>query len=297
MSFKNALEEFTHAKILFDQPMKKHTGYGIGGCSRYFAQVDSLYVLNSLITLAKQYKVKYKVIGNGTNLLVSDLGFNGLIITLKGLNEVFFKRDYVRAMAGAPLEKLIKFATEHKKSGLEALSGIPATVGGATVMNAGAFGHTIADKIVSVETLYDGKIKIYDKDQCAFGYRTSRFLGKKEIIVSVDFALDSGESEHIYKCMKNYLDIRKSFQPTGKSCGSVFKNPKQCPAGALIERAGLKGYKIGGATISQKHANFIITDAKARAMDVYRLIEHVKNTVKELFGVELTEEIEYVGEF
>lgn len=297
MCFKNALSELTNARIYFDQPMKKHTGYGVGGCARYYAQIDSLFSLNILLSLSAQYKVKHKIIGNGTNLLVSDLGFDGIIIDLKNLNDVFFKRNYVKAMAGARLEKLIRFAVEHKFSGLEALSGIPATVGGAIVMNAGAFGHNISDYVVTVETLCDGKIKVFDKSDCKFAYRTSRFLNKKEVVVSATFNLPEGDSETINAGIKSYSELRKSIQPSGRSCGSVFKNPRPHTAGALIEGAGLKGYRIGGAFVSEKHANFILTTARAKSLDVYLLIQEIKRKVKDVFGVELKEEVEYVGEF
>ncbi|MBQ9734793.1 MAG: UDP-N-acetylmuramate dehydrogenase [Clostridia bacterium] len=297
MCFKNALSELTHVKILYDEPMKKHTGLGVGGCARYYAEIDSLFSLNRLLMLAKEFRVKYKAIGAGTNLLVSDLGFDGLIINTARLNDVFFKRDEVRVMAGAKLEKLIKFALDHRLTGLEALSGIPASVGGAVVMNAGAFGHNISEHLTSVETLDNGKIKIYDKDDCKFSYRSSRFLAKKEIVVSATFRLTAGEREIILAGIKTYTELRRSIQPTGRSCGSVFKNPKPYTAGALIDKLGLKGYSVGGATVSNKHGNFILTDQKAKAKDVYNLINFIKKKVKDEFGVDLYEEVEFVGEF
>ncbi len=297
MCFESALLEYTNAKITFDEPMKKHTGYGVGGIAKYYAKVDTLYSLNLLLNLAKQYRVKHKVIGNGTNVLVSDHGFDGIIIDTKDLNDVFLKRENVKAMAGATLDKLIRFNLEHKFGGLEALSGIPATIGGAVIMNAGAFGHNISDYILTVETLHNGKIKIYDKDECKFAYRTSRFLHKKEIIVSATFSFPSMDRELILSGIKSYAEIRKSIQPQGKSCGSVFINPKPLFAGALIEKAGLKGYAIGGAKVSEKHANFILTSSKATAKDVYRLIQEIKQKVKDAFGVLLVEEVECVGEF
>lgn len=297
MGLKNALEQFTHAKILFDEPMRKHTGYGVGGCARYYAEVDSLFALNNLITLAKNHRTKYKIIGCGTNILVSDLGYDGIIIDLKRLSDVFFKRDEVRAMAGARLDKLIKFASEHALTGLEALSGIPASIGGAVVMNAGAFGHNISDFITTVETLDNGKIKVYDKSACKFGYRTSRFLGKREAIISATFLLPEGNREIINAGIKTYLELRKSIHPSGRSCGSVFKNPKPYTAGELIDKAGLKGYAIGGASVSDKHGNFIVTTNKAKAKDVYCLIQDVKRKVKQAFDVNLLEEVECVGEF
>ncbi|MBQ7236321.1 MAG: UDP-N-acetylmuramate dehydrogenase [Clostridia bacterium] len=297
MGFKDELLEFTHAKIRFNEPMKRHTALGVGGKAKYFAEVDSLYGLNLLTTLAQKHRVKYKVIGNGTNILVSDNGYEGIIICLKKLSDVFFKRDEVRAMAGANLDKLIKFTLDHRLTGLEALSGIPATVGGAVVMNAGAFGHNISDRITTVETLCGGKIKIYDKEDCKFSYRKSRFLGKKETVVSASFKLDGCERDAVMNNIKKYRERRKNVQPTGKSCGSVFKNPTKYSAGALIDKAGLKGYALGGAKVSDRHGNFILTDSRATASDVYALIQYIKEEIFNIFGVRLLEEVEYIGEF
>ncbi len=297
MGFKDELVDCTHAKILLNQPMKKHTGYGVGGNALYFTKVDTLYTLNEIILLCNRYKVDYKVIGNGSNILVSDKGYNGVIINTSKLSDVFFKKDLVRAMSGATLQKLIKFCSGNNLSGLEALSGIPATVGGAIVMNAGAFGKNISDRLVSVETLYNGKIEKYYKDECKFGYRTSRFLGKKEVVISATFKLFPAEKELIVAGIEAYRDLRKSVQPTGKSCGSVFKNPVGYRAGRLIDSLGLKGTSVGGARISNEHANFILTDGKATALDVKNLIDYIKKKVLDAFNIELKEEIEYVGEF
>ncbi len=292
--FKRALSEIATCPIILDEPMKKHTSLGVGGNADYYAEVDSLYSLNALIELAKEHRIKYKVLGFGTNVLVSDSGYKGLIISTKKLNDVFFKRDYVRAMAGASLEKVLKFNFENKLTGLEALVGLPATVGGAIAMNAGAFGRSISDCIVEVETLKDGKIKKYYKPECKFGYRKSRFLSGKEIIVSATFEFENAEREVICSREKAYLDLRKIKQPSGRSCGSVFKNPKGYSAGELIEKAGLKGYAIGGARVSDKHANFIITQSLATAQDVKDLIIHIKDKVSQTFGVNLIEEVEYL---
>ena len=297
MGFKNQLENFTHAKIYFDEPMNKHTALGVGGKALYFAEVDSLCGLNLLVSLAKEHRIKVKILGNGTNVLVSEKGFDGLIISIKRLSDVFFKRDEVRAMAGAPLDKLIRFAHDNGLTGLEALSGIPATVGGAVVMNAGAFGHNISDCLTTVETLVDGKIKVYDKTDCKFGYRTSRFLCKKEIIISACFSLTPEEKQVILSKEKSYKEVRNSIQPMGKSCGSVFKNPKPYTAGELIDRAGLKGFSIGCVTVSKKHGNFITTKPRATANDVYTLIQIVKDKIKSEFNVVLEEEVEFIGDF
>lgn len=297
MDFSKELKGFSHAKITFEQPMKKFTTLGVGGCADYFAEVDSLYGLNLLISLAKEYNQPYFLLGNGTNILISDKGYRGLIICLKKLNDVFFKRDLVRAMAGANIDKVLKFNLANGLTGLERLSGIPATIGGAIVMNAGAFGHNISDHIVNVQTLYQGKINSYDKEQCEFAYRKSRFLGRKEIIISATFNFEYDSKETIEKNIKNYADLRRQIQPIGKSCGSVFKNPKGYSAGELIDRANLKGLRIGGAFVSERHANFIITQSNALSSDVYALIQHIKEKVKDKFDITLKEEVEFIGEF
>ncbi|MBQ3115527.1 MAG: UDP-N-acetylmuramate dehydrogenase [Clostridia bacterium] len=297
MGFKTELENFTLSKILYDVPMKKHTSFGVGGKAKYFTKVDSLCALNSLIQTAKRYKVKYKVIGNGSNLLVSDMGFNGLVICTKGLDDVYFKREQVRAMAGVKIEKLLSFCLKNRLSGIESLAGIPATVGGAVVMNASAFGRSISDHIAEVETLKDGKIKKYYKNECKFEYRKSRFYHSKETIVSATFNFREEDPQRIISAINSYREHRNNFHPQGRSCGSVFKNPKPERAGELIDRAGLKGLRFGGARVSLKHGNFIVTDKNASATDVYHLILHVKEKVEQLFGVQLFEEVEYVGEF
>lgn len=291
------LSENTHAKVFYDEPMKKHTSYGVGGLARCYVEVDNLYTLNEIVTYAKAQKIPFKILGNGTNVLVSDKGYNGIVICTVKLNDMFFVRDEIRAMAGASLFKLIKFAKEHRLGGLEALSGIPATIGGAIVMNAGAFGHNISDKLTTVETLCDGKIKKYYKEECRFNYRGSRFVGKKEVIVSASFRLKETDREIIASGIKSFSELRSSIQPSGKSCGSVFKNPKPETAGRLVDKAGLKGFAIGGASVSERHGNFITTNGNATANDVYELIQHIKKKIQKEFGIELKEEVEFVGEF
>ncbi len=298
MDLYSALLSNTHAKIFCDEPMKKHTSLGVGGKAKFYAEADSLYTLNELICFALEHNLPYKIIGNGTNLLVSDNGFNGLVVCTIKLNDVFFVRDEIRVMAGATIGKVIKFAKENRLAGLEPFCGIPATVGGAIVMNAGAFGHNISEYVSSVETLKNGKLHKYFVNDCGFSYRRSRFLGKKEIIVSANFRLKEGRKETINNSIKTYTELRQSIQPVGRTCGSVFKNPIDSEtAGRLIDKCGLKGYSIGGAVISEKHGNFIITKSSATANDVYNLIKHVKEKVKNEFQIELIEEVEFLGEF
>lgn len=295
--FNRALSEIPTCEIKPNEPMKKHTSLCVGGVADYYAEADSLCALNQLIQRAKEHKIKYKVLGFGTNVLVSDKGYRGLIISTRKLCDVFFKRNYVKAMSGAPITKLLRFNAENNLTGLEPLVGLPATVGGAIAMNASAFGCSISDNVVEVETLKDGKIKKYFKSDCKFSYRKSRFLTGKEVIVSATFDFHAAGREAIVAREKAYLDLRRAKQPAGRSCGSVFKNPERQSAGELIDRAGLKGYSIGGAKVSERHANFIVTQSSATALDVYNLILHVKRKINDVFGIFLQEEVEYLGEF
>lgn len=297
MGFKEEVLEYTHARILENQSMKKHSGYGVGGKARYFVNVDSIYTMSEIVGLAQRKNVAYKVIGNGTNILVSDKGYNGLIIKTTSLNDIMLKKDQVRAMAGATIQKLVKFCIDHSFTGLETFCGIPATVGGAIVMNAGAFSHEIGQKVDYVEVLRGGKIVKVDKKDCKFSYRSSSFLGKKDIVVSATFNLDKCDKEVVKSNVDAYAELRKKVQPMGKSCGSVFKNPTGKYAGKIIESLGLKGVRQGGAVVSEKHANFILTQGGANAQDVYSLIKLIKKKAKDELDIDLIEEIEFVGEF
>ena len=289
-------KEFTDAKIFENEKMKKHTSFGVGGCARYFVKVYSLYALNTIINCCKKSGYPFKVIGNGTNLLVSDKGYDGVIICTTALSDIFQTPQGIKAMAGASLQKLIAFSQSNNFTGLEYLSGIPATVGGGVVMNASAFGQSVSDHIIYVETIKNGKLIRYDKDVCKFGYRKSRFKGKNEVVASALFDLKKGDGKKISSDIKSVLALRKKLQPIGNTCGSVFKNPKGVTAGQLIEGANLKGVTCGGASVSEKHANFIINN-QGSATDIYNLINYVKQKVKLDFNIELQEEVEYIGEF
>ena len=281
------------AVVKTDEPLKNHCTLRIGGNARYFVTVKSLCSLRELVDSAKRVNMPYKVVGNGSNLLFSDDGYDGLIISLSGLSDISFSDFGVRALAGANLNSLIEYTVASGYSGIENLVGIPATVGGATVMNAGAFGKNISNHIVKVETVKDGKLKRYDKEECRFSYRKSRFLGSKEIITAVYFDFpkkDGNGNAHVLE----YLERRRAAQPFGRTCGSVFKNPKGDYAGRIIEECGLKGLKVGGASVSEIHANFILAHENATASDVRTLINKIKETVYKKKGIVLHEEVEYV---
>lgn len=297
MDFITSLKTIDRLKVKINEPLGKYTTLGVGGNALFFLMPTTLKSLNLALDLLKRYRIDYKVIGNGSNLLFCDEGYGGAIITLKGLNDVYSEKNHVIAMAGAPLSKVISYVNSLGKTGIEGLAGIPATVGGAVRMNAGAFGYTVSDYIVNVKTLKCGKIKVYEKENCNFSYRNSLFSKKKEIIVSATFDFPNGDIKTGKRLSFDFNEVRRIAQPSGRTCGSIFKNPQGAFAGALIENAGLKGYSIGGATISNVHANFIEVGENCTSSDVYRLIQYVKKRVDDVFGILLEEEVEYVGEF
>ncbi len=296
MGVKSELDTLYNTNILFDEPLSKHTYYKLGGNARIFAYPKTFKDLSELIFIAQNWGLKYFIIGNGSNVLASDSGFDGVCICTKFLDGINIENDKIRCCAGVVLSNLLSVLKDNCLSGLENLAGIPATVGGAVFMNAGANGGEISDKIISVQTLKDGRLKKYRQNECEFSYRNSIFQKNGEIILSVDFALEKRDYDECFNKLKESKRNRINM-PTRNNCGCVFRNPLNAYAGELIERAGLKGYSIGGATVSKEHANFILTNINAKSMDVYNLINYVKNSVKDKFNVDLLEEVRFLGDF
>ena len=281
-----------------NKPLNNLCSYKTGGKARCYFEPRSVKQLLDSINYCKENKISFKIIGNGTNLLFSDKGYDGLIINLKNFSKIeILKNDEIKAQAGVKLNNLIDFCAKFGYSGLENLYGIPATVGGATVMNAGAFNCQIFDYISVVETIKNNKFIRLDKENIKFSYRKTQFLHKDDAIISVRFNLKKDDPILIKERIKNFSLIINEKQPKGRSCGSVFKNPKGYFAGELIEKASLKGKKIGGAEVSSKHANFIIVNENCTSLDIKNLIELIEREVYNNFNVKLTKEIEYVGEF
>lgn len=283
------------SRIFYDEPMSNHTTLRVGGKAEIFVECGSVKDLNFFCETANEYGREVKIVGNGSNLLVSDRGYNGIVISLKNLRSVKRNGELVTAFCGATFAEVIDFCENNGFTGSEEFSGLPSQVGGAVVMNAGAFGASVSDYVESVTVLRKGKLFSLDKSDCDFSYRNSVFKRNGDVICSVNFRFPVGgfDKEKAERC----LEKRKEKQPSGKSCGSVFLNPDGDYAGRLIDEAGLKGFSIGGAKISDKHANFIINTGDATSHDVYSLIKQVKNTVYGKFGVSLVEEVEYLGEF
>lgn len=286
-------------EIKKNELMKNHTSFKIGGAADEFCEVKSVEEIKELIEYAKEKGIPYTIIGNGSNLLVSDKGIRGLVIKIaKGFDEVLENGEMLTCQSGILLSRLAKIALKNSLSGLEEVSGIPGTLGGAIYMNAGAYGGEMKDVVKSVTYLDNGEIKTAEGDELDFGYRKSMFSGKDLIILSAELELKKGDFDEIKAKMDDYKERRTSKQPlTIPSAGSTFKRPEGYFAGKLIEDAGLKGYSVGGAEVSNKHSGFVVNTGDASAKDVLDLIEYIKKTVFEKFGVMLFEEVKKLGEF
>jgi len=285
-------------EIIKNEPMKNHTSFKIGGAADEFCTASGKDEIIELINYAKGKDMPYFIMGNGSNLLVSDKGIRGLVIQISGkFSDFEISENIIKAESGVLLSSLAKAAQKNGLSGMEFASGIPGTLGGAVYMNAGAYGGEMSSIVKSVTYLKDGEIKKIE-DGFEFGYRKSLFADLGAVILEAELELEKGNPEEIKARMEDYKIRRTEKQPLNMpSAGSVFKRPKGYFAGGLIEEAGLKGFKIGGAVVSEKHAGFIVNAGSATAGDVLALIEHIQKTVKEKFNVELETEVKIVGEF
>ncbi len=281
-------------QVLENEPLSGHTSFRIGGpCSAMvFPRCEA--ELKAVLNLAKKKGLRYFIMGNGTNLLCDDRGFKGLIIKTTAMCGIEVKGCEISAYCGSSLAATARAALKAGLAGLEFAHGIPGSVGGGIVMNAGAYGKDLSHAVVEVVAITkNGEIvKIPAKD-CKFGYRTSIFTKSSGLtVIKARFLLRPGEKEHIKSCMAELLAKRKKSQPLElPNAGSVFKRPEGYFAGKLIEESGLKGKKIGGAEISNKHAGFIVNTGGARCSDVLELVKFAQGQVKECFGVDLECEI------
>jgi len=284
-------------EIKKNEPLKNHTSFKIGGPADEFCEVSREEDIKELIEYAKEKGIPYTIMGNGSNLLVSDKGVRGLVIKLsKGFDSVEVKGDKIFAKAGILLSKLANFALDNELSGLEFASGIPGTLGGAIYMNAGAYGGEMKDVIKKVTYFSNGEIK--ESNDLDFGYRHSRFSGTEDIVLSAEIQLKKADPAEIRAKMDDFKERRCSKQPLSMpSAGSTFKRPEGYFAGKLIEDAGLKGKTIGGAQVSEKHSGFVVNTGDATAQDVLDLIKYIQDTVFEKFGVKLETEVKMLGEF
>ncbi len=286
--------------VLIDEPMSKHTTFKIGGTADYFLIPQTEEQFKNTYLTAKKANLPVFILGNGSNLLVGDKGIRGVVISLfRKLDEVHISGNELFAGSGVTLTRASSEALNASLSGLEFASGIPGTVGGGVYMNAGAYGGELKDVIKNVRFMdSDGNISVIDKADCNFGYRKSIFADKGYTVLGCTFELEPDDFDNIRERINDFTNRRVTKQPIEKpSAGSVFKRPEGYFAGALIEGANLKGFSIGGAQVSEKHAGFIINTGTASAADVLALIRHIQDTVKEKYGVMLETEVKMVGEF
>ena len=287
-------------RVLTEEPMKKHTTFRLGGAADYFLCPAKAEQVAELIHICREEKIPYFVLGNGSNLLVSDSGYRGAVIQIfKNMNEIHVKGTQVHVQAGALLSATAKKALEAELTGMEFASGIPGTIGGAAVMNAGAYGGEMKDIIKSVTVLTtEGEIRILDASELKFGYRTSVIKEKGYIVLEAVIQLCPGEKEKIQNRMEELKVQRVTKQPLEyPSAGSTFKRPEGFFAGKLIQDCGLRGYRVGGAQVSEKHCGFVINTGDAAAADVWQLIRDVQEKVYQQFQVKLEPEVKFLGNF
>ena len=300
-----AILEFVKAQvpeedILINEPMKKHTTFRIGGEAECLVRISKWQQLSILIPYLQKVEAPYFILGNGSNLLISDQGYKGIVLQLSNrLNALSYEGNCIVAEAGALMSQVAAFAMEHSLTGLEFASGIPGTIGGGVVMNAGAYGGEMQQIIESVTVMNnEGEILELSNDTMEFGYRTSIIKSRPFIVLAVKLRLQPGNREEIPAKMSELASRRKEKQPLEyASAGSTFKRPEGNFAGKLIMDAGLRGYSVGGARVSEKHCGFVINAGNATASDVAEVIRDVQDRVKDKFGVSLETEVIFLGEF
>lgn len=303
--FGEAVYEYIRANvpeedILTEEPMSRHTTFRIGGEAACFIRISSEEQLRKLIPYFENVSVEYFVLGKGSNLLVGDKGYPGVILQISdACQQIEAEENRLQVQAGAALSKVALFAMERGLEGLEFAAGIPGTVGGGVVMNAGAYGGEMKQVVESVRVLSsEGEILTLDNDTMEFGYRTSIIRNRNFTVLSVTFRLREGNREEIRARIEDFQKRRMEKQPLNyPSAGSTFKRPEGYFAGKLIMDAGLRGFQIGDARVSDKHCGFVVNVGKATARDVTDVIEEVQEKVRERFGVSLEREVIYLGKF
>lgn len=280
--------------ILLNEPMKSHTTFRIGGPTDIMVKPQSIEALGETIKLCKEYQVPYYILGNGSNLLVADEGFRGVMIQIyHNLSQIKLEGNQVIAQAGALLSRIATKALENSLTGFEFAHGIPGTLGGAVVMNAGAYGGEMKQVLVSCKVMDEqGNLLTLTNEELELGYRTSIIHNKNYIVLEATLRLEQGNQEEISSYMKELMGRRKEKQPLDKpSAGSTFKRPEGHFAGKLIMDSGLRGYRLGHAMVSDKHCGFLINDGGATCKEVEELLKHVQKVVKEKHQVELEPEV------
>lgn len=286
--------------VLTDEPMKQHTTFKIGGPADYFLVPETGEEVGEIIKICRKTDTPYFILGNGSNLLVGDGGYRGAVIQVyRNMSAVTVEGTTITAQAGALLSAVAAAAKNASLTGFEFAGGIPGTVGGAAVMNAGAYGGEMKDVLVEVTVMdAEGKIFAISAEKLELGYRTSVIKKAGYIVLEAKIRLKEGDQEAIRERMKELTIQRTTKQPLEyPSAGSTFKRPEGYFAGKLVMDSGLRGYQVGGARISEKHCGFVINAGDATAKDVRTLMDNVRNIVYEKYGVTLEPEVKFLGEF
>lgn len=300
-TFLDKLQDIVKGEqILLDEPMKKHTTFKVGGPADIFVKPETIGQLQDILSLAKQEQMPVYIIGNGSNLLVGDLGYRGMMIQIyKNMNQITVEGNRIKAQAGALLSTIAKRALEHGLGGFEFASGIPGTLGGAVTMNAGAYGGEMKQVLTEALVLTrEGGLKTLTVEELKLGYRKSIVIEEDYIVLEAVLELKEDDREQIQSKINEYAQARRTKQPLEyPSAGSTFKRPTGYFAGKLIDDAGLRGYRYGDAQVSEKHCGFVINCGNATAKDIITLMQQVNEKVTAKFGVSLEPEVKMIGEF
>ena len=297
--YSSLTKENPSLKIYIDEPMSKHTSFKVGGCADIFVKVKTLDEIKEILSFVKYNNIKLTIIGNGSNLLVKDNGIRGITMQ-NAIEDIQIDKDTAEVIVsnGVKLAMLARMLQKEGLTGFEFASGIPGTIGGAVRMNAGAYGGEFKDIVKEVTYITrDGQIKTLKNNEMDFSYRHSRFCNCDDIILYATLQLQKGNPEEIKRKMDDNMAHRKEKQPIDMpSAGSTFKRGEDFISAKLIDEAGLKGYQIGGAQVSEKHAGFIVNTGDATAQDILDLIDYVTKIVYEKFGKKMEKEVEIIGE-
>lgn len=292
------VQQLSADTVKINEEMKKHTTFRIGGPASVFVEVEKEEDLVTAVRLCRQEQVPFFILGNGSNLLVSDAGYDGVVLHIgAGMRKISVEGTQITAQAGAMLSQVAHAALEHGLTGMEFAAGIPGSLGGACMMNAGAYGGEMSQILISVRALSpEGEIVELPVEMLDLGYRHSMMMEKSYIVLSAEIKLETGDKEAIRARMDELKAQRTSKQPLDMpSAGSTFKRPEGAFAGKLIMDAGLRGYRVGDAMVSEKHCGFVVNAGHATAQDVCQLIKDVHEIVKEKFDKELDPEIRFLG--
>ena len=287
-------------RVRTDEPMKSHTTFRVGGPADFFVTPETSEEVRAVVDMCRSEEIDCHIIGNGSNLLVSDRGVRGVVVQIaKAMNKIESNGEQIRAQAGALLSEVAAHALKDGLAGFEFAAGIPGTLGGACVMNAGAYGGEMKDVLYEVTVLTpQGEFLVLKEDELELGYRTSVVARKGYIVLEAVIRLKKGDEEEIRRQMEDLRDRRISKQPLEyPSAGSTFKRPEGYFAGKLIQDAGLRGYTFGGAQVSEKHCGFVVNRGDATAAEVAELMRRVADKVEEQFKVRLEPEVKRLGDF